>query len=227
MAVQPNFSAVAALVADPTRGRMLGVLMDGRARTATELALEGDVAPSTASAHLARLTSAGLVAVAKQGRHRYFRLASTEVAGAVEALMGLAVRSGLTTRRPGPRDPGLRRARVCYDHLAGEVAVRLLERLREERLMDGDDEALELTAVGQDWCHRVGIDLDALRAKRRPLCRPCLDWSERRTHLAGALGSALFARLLALRYARRATEGRGVVLAPQGEWFIEHLEAAR
>lgn len=222
----PDLAGIAALVGDPTRGRMLSALMDGRARTATELALEGGVTPSTASSHLARLTEAGLVALARQGRHRYYRIASPEVASAIEGLMGLAARRGLRVARAGPRDEALRRARVCYDHLAGEAGVRLLERLREEKLVRGSDEALELTDRGDAWCERVGIDLVALRAKRRRLCRACLDWSERRTHLAGALGSALLDRLFALRYARRARQSRAVILSPQGEAFVERPELA-
>jgi DNA-binding transcriptional ArsR family regulator len=205
--------------------------MDGRALTATELALEGGVTAPTASSHLARLTTAGLVAIARQGRHRYFRIAAPEVASTLEGLMGLASRdgSGATAAaiRTGPRDAGLRRARVCYDHLAGEAGVRLLERLRERHLLSGDDEAMVLTSRGEAWCERVGIDLEALNAKRRRLCRSCLDWSERRTHLAGALGAALLDRLFTLRYARRDTPGRAVILSPRGEAFVERLELAR
>lgn len=220
----PDFTAIAALVGDPTRGRILALLMDGRARTATELALHGNVTPPTASSHLRRLVDAGLLELAKQGRHRYFRIASPEVASVVEGMMGLAARGGLRTKRPGPRDDGLRRARACYDHLAGEVAVRLIERLRTEDLIGGDDEGLTLTMRGEDWCDRLGIDLAALRRNRRPLCRACLDWSERTSHLAGALGAAILDRLLASGGARRVPGGRAVVLAPRGESFIERPE---
>ena len=223
----PNVAAVAALLGDPTRGRMLAALMDGRARTATELALEGGVAASTASSHLAQLTAAGLLAIAPQGRHRYYRIGRPEVAATLESLMALAAPTASRTPRGGPRDAGLRRARVCYDHLAGEAAVRLLERLREQALVGGDDAALSLTDRGAAWCERIGIDLDGLQATRRRLCRPCLDWSERRAHLAGALGAALLDRLFALRYARRAAEGRAVTLSPRGEAFVERLELAR
>ena len=222
----PDIAAIAALVGDPTRGRMLLALMDGRALTATELALEGGVSASTASSHLARLTGARLLSIAKQGRHRYFRIATPEVAAAIEGLMHIAPRRAARHARPGPRDEGLRRARVCYDHLAGEVAVRLLQRLRERRVIAGDDEAMSLTTTGEAWCERVGIDVAALRARRRPLCRPCLDWSERRAHLAGAVGAALLDRMLALRYARRERDGRAVLLSPRGEAFVERLELA-
>lgn len=219
----PDFAAVAALVGDPTRGRMLTALMDGRARTATELALDGGVTPSTASSHLARLTAVGLLAVVPQGRHRYFRIASPDVAAMLEGLMGLAERHGLRARSTGPRDQALRRARVCYDHLAGEAGVRLHQRLRDEQLIGGHEEAPVLTARGEEWCERLRIDARASGSKRRPLCRACLDWSERRIHLGGALGSALLDRLFQLRYARRLPGSRAVALTPRGHAFVEHL----
>jgi DNA-binding transcriptional ArsR family regulator len=219
----PDIARTAALLGDPTRATMLAVLMDGRAHTATELALEAGVTASTASSHLARLTAGGVVEIAKQGRHRYFRIPTPEVAAAIEGLMNIAPRGERPAARPGPRDEGLRRARVCYDHLAGEAGVRLLERLREKEMISGGDEAMSLTGEGEAWCGRVGIDLAALRTRRRAICRSCLDWSERRTHLAGALGSALLDRLLALRHARREPGSRVVILSPRGEAFVEHL----
>lgn len=219
----PDIAAVAGVVADPTRARMLAALMDGRARTATELALEGGVAASTASSHLTRLRESGLVALASQGRHRYYRLAGTEVASALEGLMNLAPR-GRRAARPGPADQRLRHARVCYDHLAGEAGVALLERMRARRFISGTDEDLVLTPAGEAWCGRIGLDLTELRSHRRRLCRACLDWSERRTHLAGALGAALLERLFALRYATRERGGRRVLLSPRGEAFVNALE---
>jgi DNA-binding transcriptional ArsR family regulator len=223
----PNIAFIAALVADPTRAKMLALLMDGRAQTATELALEGGVTPSTASSHLARLTGAGLLTIASQGRHRYFRIAGADVARAIEGLMNIAPHSRARGALPGPRNQAMRLARVCYDHLAGEEGVRLLDRLRLEKLIAGDDDSLTLTARGEAWCGRIGVDLGALRATRRRLCRQCLDWSERRAHLAGALGAALLDRLFELRYARREPESRTVVLSPRGRSFVESLELAR
>jgi DNA-binding transcriptional ArsR family regulator len=218
----PDIAAIAALVSEPARARMLTVLMDGRARTATELALEGRVTPSTASSHLSRMTAAGLLAPARQGRHRYFGIASDEVAAALEGLMAIA-----PSRRAAPARPleeeAIRRARVCYDHLAGEAGVRLLHRMGQHRLIDGGGTELGLTAAGEEWCRRIGIDLAALRSRRRRLCRPCLDWSERRMHLAGSLGAALFARLVGLRHARRLPGSRAVALSSAGERFVERL----
>jgi DNA-binding transcriptional ArsR family regulator len=217
----PNLAAVARLVADPTRARMLTALMDGRALTATELALEGGVTASTASSHLSRLAADGIVTVARQGRHRYFRIAAPEVAAVLENLMSLTLRDAAPVRT-GPRQEELRRARVCYDHLAGSAAVRLLDRLREMGIVQGGGESVALTGEGESWCRAMGVDLDAMRARRRPLCRPCLDWSERRPHLAGALGAALLERMLAQGHARRVAGSRAVTLSPRGESFVEH-----
>jgi DNA-binding transcriptional ArsR family regulator len=218
----PDIAAVAALIGDTARARMLTALMGGRALTATELALEADIAPSTASSHLARLTEGGLVTLARQGRHRYFRIPGGEVAAMLEGLMGVA--SGRTRDAvPGPRDEGLRAARVCYDHLAGERAVRLLDALRRRRFVRASETAISLTSAGALWAEGLGIDIATLRARRRPLCRPCLDWSERRSHLAGAFGAALFDRFLALRYVSRDPVGRAVVFSRTGLRFVEEL----
>lgn len=216
-----ELARVAALLGDPARSRMLLMLMAGQARTASELALDGGVSPSTASSHLARLLEAGLVEVAQQGRHRYFRLTGPEIASAIEALMGAV--PDRPVRRAGPADPGLRRARVCYDHLAGELAVAWLQAMREHGHLAGVD-GLELTPSGEAWCLRVGLDLAALRSGRRPLCRACLDWSERRDHLAGALGAALLRSLLEAGRARRLPDSRVLRIDARGERWLTALD---
>jgi DNA-binding transcriptional ArsR family regulator len=220
---EPDIATVAALLGEPARARMLTALMEGRALTATELALEARVAPSTASSHLGRLLTSGLVTVARQGRHRYFRLAGEQVAAALEGLMALAPPQRLRARRPGPRDAGLRRARICYDHLAGELAVGLLARLQERELLRSGGRGIEVTPAGVVWLADLGVDVEVLRARRRPLCLPCLDWSERRFHLAGALGAALLERLLALRLLRRQPGSRAVAVSPRGEAFVASM----
>src|SRR5215813_8477980 len=187
----PNIAAVAALLGDPARANMLTALMHGRALTATELAQEAGVMLSTASGHLGKLQDAGIVDTEKQGRHRYFRLSGSDVASVLEGLMGVAARTGHMRVRTGPRDPELRRARVCYDHLAGDAAVRMYDHLQAAGMIAATAGALRLTRAGERFFSAVGIDLDAAANTRRPLCRACLDWSERRHHLAGALGAAL------------------------------------
>jgi DNA-binding transcriptional ArsR family regulator len=219
----PDLSVIASLLGEASRGAMLTALMDGRSLTATELALEAGVTPSTASSHLARLIDARLLAIEKQGRHRYYRIATAEVARVMETLMAFAPERKHAKVRVGPRDESLRRARVCYDHLAGEAGVRLLNRMRERKLLDGTDDELSLTTRGETWAKTFGIDLAALHERRRPLCRPCLDWSERRAHLAGALGAAILERLFRLRYARREPGSRAIALSARGEQFLDNL----
>jgi DNA-binding transcriptional ArsR family regulator len=217
MADGPNIARIAGLLGDTTRADVLSALMAGRALTATELANLANVSRPTMSGHLARLLAAGLVCVAPQGRHRYFRLAGEDVAGLIESLMGIAHRTGAVRLVTGPREPALRRARVCYDHLAGELGVMLYEALLRMRAFDAAPGGLALNRRGDAWFGRLGIDTQALAAQRRELCRPCMDWSERRQHLAGALGAALLLRLCELRWAKRARNSRVVSFSASGE----------
>ena len=211
----PRIASVAALIGDPARANMLTALMDGRALTARELAEAGGITPPTASGHLARLVEAGLLAVRSQGRHRYYRLSDSDVAEALEALMGLAQRTGAVPVRTGPRDAALREARLCYDHLAGERGVALFESLRARGLVEEEGELLQPTAAGRSWFAGLGIDLDGLDRRRRPLSRACLDWSERRAHLGGALGAALLATMIERGWLQRE-EGRVLRFTPAG-----------
>jgi DNA-binding transcriptional ArsR family regulator len=218
---EPRFDQISALLGDESRARILAMLMDGRAFTATELSTAGGVVPSTASSHLSQLREAGLIEVQKQGRHRYYRISDPEIARILESLMGLAGRKHAADLDVGPREAGLRYARVCYDHLAGEVAVHLYEQLQREGFIGMKDGEPFVTSRGEEWCMRLGIDLAGLRHNRRRLCRSCLDWSERRMHLAGALGAAILKRLLALRYVRRDPSGRVVHVTREGRRFLD------
>ncbi|HUR79663.1 MAG TPA: helix-turn-helix transcriptional regulator [Thermoanaerobaculia bacterium] len=207
---EPDLAALAALIGDPARARILMALMSGVALTATELAIEANVAPSTASSHLGKLTDAHIVELEKQGRHRYFRLADADIAEVLEELTGLAAQ--LPGTRRGPADPALRAARVCYDHLAGERGVWLLDTLRSRNVLTGRDGST-VSSHGEAFFTRFGIDLDTLAKSRRTLCRLCLDWSERRHHLGGALGAAILDRMFALKWARRELDSRAVVFS--------------
>lgn len=213
----PAIVGIAALIGDHARAEMLTALMADRALTATELAAIAGVTKQTASAHLAKLFEARLITVESQGRHRYFRLADRDVAGLLESLMGVAFRAGAVRLRTSPREPALRKARVCYDHLAGEVAVAIYERLRQQRWLALRDGGLEITASGHWKLHELGITTAELAGRRRILCKPCLDWSERREHLAGALGAALLARIFELDWARRVDGSRIIRFSPAGE----------
>ncbi|MBV8683005.1 MAG: winged helix-turn-helix transcriptional regulator [Caulobacteraceae bacterium] len=214
----PNIAGIAALIGDPARANVLTALIDGRALTVSELAQAAGVGLPTASGHLAKLAEAGLIEGERQGRHRYFRLSGPDVAQALEALMGLAERTGARRVRTGPREPALRQARACYDHLAGETAVAMFDALVARGVISADDEP-ELTASGEATFRALGVDLEVLKRSSRPLCRRCLDWSERRAHLGGALGAAILERLLATEMARRG-EGRHIHLTPAGMALI-------
>jgi len=213
----PSIARIAALIGDHARADVLTALMADRALTATELGAIAGVSKATMSAHLAKLLEAGLLQVEAQGRHRYYRLADPDVAQLLEALMGVAFRTGAVRARTGPREPALRRARVCYDHLAGEQGVRVYEAFVRQRWLAGEPASLLLTAQGRaaliDW----GLDVSGLQAGRRPLCRACLDWSERRHHLAGALGAALLQRMSDLGWAERQPGSRVVQFSAAGE----------
>ena len=198
----PVIAAVAALLGDPARANMLTALMDGRALTVSELAQAAGIALPTASGHVAKLEAARLLLGEKQGRHRYLRLSGPDVAHVLESLMGLAQRTGAVRVRTGPRDSALRAARVCYDHLAGEHSVGLMQALLRQRWVTGETE-LRVTEAGRGRLVSIGLDMDGVERGRRPVCRRCLDWSERRSHLGGALGAAVLAHVVAQRWARR------------------------
>src|SRR5215470_17682216 len=231
MASYAMFATVASLVGDPARAGMLHALMDGRALTASELAQVGRVTPQTASGHLTRMAAVGLLSLEKQGRHRYYRLASQAVAQMIESIMQVA--SGLEGKRPlfvGPRDVALRTARTCYDHLAGRLGVALTDALIAGGYAELASDAGVITEAGTAFLARVGIEVEALVARSRPtrvLCRPCLDWSERRPHLAGAVGAQLCAQSFARGWIRRIAGTRAVAITPKGyRVFREQFGAA-
>lgn len=210
----PDIARIAALVADPARSAMLLALMDGRALTATELATLAGVTRPTASSHLAKMVDGEVLAVEAQGRHRYFRLAGPHVAALIEALMNFSGHAA-PPPRTGPKDPALRKARVCYDHLAGEMGVALYDRMRADDWLAGP----ELGLTGRGWTRLAGIGLtpDSLPRSNRPPCRACLDWSMRRHHLAGRMGRLILGRIFALDWARRLPGSRIVGFTPEGE----------
>lgn len=226
-------SKTAALVGEPTRASMLGALLDGRALTAKELAEAAGVTAQTASDHLAQLTGAGLLAMERQGRHRYHRLASSAVAQMLESIMSVTADSatgGGRTRstRVGPRDIAMRRVRTCYDHLAGQLAVAMADRMVERGQIELSPDGGALTDEGARFLGGWGVDLDAasMRAARRGgrvFCRPCLDWSERRPHIAGALGAAVCATCFDKGWTRRIDGTRAVAVTPRGRPALSRI----
>jgi DNA-binding transcriptional ArsR family regulator len=217
MADGPNIVRIAALIGDNARAEVLSALMSDRALTAKELAGLAGVTKQTVSFHLGKLLDAGLLEVERQGRHRYFRLAGADVAELLESLMGLAGRTERERTWVGPRALELRRARICYDHLAGELGVQVFEKLVELGMLRQDQTGLWLTESGRAWFAGMGIDTDALGKLRRVFCKACLDWSERRHHLAGALGAALLLQITDRGWARRAVNSRAIIFTNRGE----------
>ena len=213
MKTGPDIARVASLVGDPARANMLSALMSGRALTASELAQEAGITPQTASSHLSKLEAGGLIEPEKQGRHRYYRLTGEDIAGLLEMLQGLAARVGHMRVRTGPKDPALRRARICYDHLAGDLGVQMLDSMKAQRLVRQKKQDIELTAEGERFLEKqLQISSEMLSHPRRPVCKACLDWSERRHHLAGTLGAAMMTRFAELKWAARdPTAGSRVV----------------
>jgi len=218
----PNIAAIAAMVGDPARANMLTALLNGAALTASELALEANVTKQTASSHLGKLEDAGLVAVEAQGRHRYYRLADADVAGLLETLMGVAARAKALRTRPGPK--ALRRARLCYDHLAGELGVSLFDAFIKNKWMTpGPEKTFALTRLGRVKVQTFGVDIEELEQGARPICRACLDWSVRRHHLAGALGAAILEQVFERNWAEQKRGSRVIEFTRIGEAGLKRV----
>lgn len=213
----PAIANVAALIGDPTRANILTALMAGKALTVSELAQEAGVTLQTTSAHLSKLFDGGMVAARKQGRHKYFELASPKVAETIEALMGLAADSGHLRTRTGPRDEALCAARRCYNHLAGSAGVQLYESMVWRGFLSIDASGLSLSPDGRAFAADLAINVDRLSAGRTPLCRECLDWSERKTHLAGSLGRALLDHMIEDKWVIHNPKSRVMTFTARGE----------
>ena len=215
-----DLAAIAALVGDPARANILCALLDGRALTAGELAYAARVSPQTTSGHLGKLATAHLVTAVQQGRHRYYRLAGPHVAAMLESIM--AVASVAPPRcRPIRIDARLRAARLCYDHIAGGLGVGLTDALTAHGHVELGADGGVLTPSGETFLHELGVDITEVRRSRRIFCKPCIDWSERRPHLAGAVGAALAKRLLALRWITRVRDSRALTVTPIGRMRLE------
>jgi DNA-binding transcriptional ArsR family regulator len=214
---QPSIAEVAALVGNPARANILSMLLDGRALTATELAYIGGVSPQTASGDLSRLTEGGLLVVHKQGRHSYFRLASPLIGQMLEGIMAVAAEAPAPRYRPRWRgDEALRLARTCYDHLAGRLGVALADALVERGYVVLGQDGGIVTAPGEAFFADFGIDLDQHGHGKRAFCRPCLDLSERRPHLAGTIGAALAKRGFEPGWIARLRDTRAVAISAKG-----------
>src|SRR5436309_7368587 len=217
MITGPLIAEIAGLVGEPARATMLSALLDGRALTATELACAARVTPQTASTHLAKLAEAGLVAPIRDGRYRYFRLASPRVAEMLDGIMAVALEHRPRYRPLSRHARELSAVRICYDHLAGRLSVDLTDSLITHEYIVVGDEAAEITQAGTRFLTEFGIDLSALNSTRRHFCRLCLDWTERRPHIAGAVGAALTKRCFDLGWTERMKHSGAVIVTASGK----------
>jgi DNA-binding transcriptional ArsR family regulator len=215
-ATQPSLAEVAALVGNPARANVLMALLDGRALTATELAYAAGVSPQTASG-LAKMTEGRLLSLTKQRRHSYYRLASPLIGRMLESIMAVAADGPSRYQARWRGGDALRMARTCYDHLAGRLGVALADALLERDHVALSDDGGMVTPAGEEFFVGFGINLREAGPSRRTFCRPCLDWSERRTHLAGAVGAALAARCFELDWISRVRDTRAVHVTDKGK----------
>ncbi len=223
----PDLSRLAATIGDASRIRMLTLLMEGRALTAKEMALGAGVEPATATAHLRRLLDDSLVTATSQGRHKYFRLAGEEIANLIEAMMLAAPKESVNRAMQTDMEP-IRRARYCYDHLAGSLGTALLSLMQSKKWLasnasDHFPKSLAVTAKGEKSLNAFGLDIPDISAKRRQFACTCLDWSERRDHLGGALGAALATRLTEMGWIMRKKHSRVVLITADGKLGLGQL----
>jgi DNA-binding transcriptional ArsR family regulator len=217
MIIGPLIAEIAALVGEPARATMLSALLDGRALTAGELAFAARVTPQTASTHLAKLTETGLLSVIREGRHRYFRLASPKVVEMLDGIVAVALENRPRYRPLSRQARELGKARICYDHLAGRLSVDLADFFTAHEYIVPSEDAAEITPAGTRFLTEFGIDVSALSSTRRHFCRLCLDWTERRPHIAGAVGAALTKRCFDLGWIERMKHSGAVIVTASGQ----------
>jgi len=215
--MEAQIGYVSSLIGDPVRSKVLWMLLDGRAYTATELAVAADTTPQNMSMHLSKLLQADLLKVEKQGRHRYYRFSRHEIAYSIEAMANLIPVENRRKLLSNPGNAAVRHCRTCYDHLAGRVGVALNESLLKQQLITAADNSYLLTTTGEEYFTGLGVSFEVLKKQKRALVKPCLDWSERKHHLAGSLGAALLQRMLELDWMRRMQHSRAVVVTAKGQ----------
>ncbi|MDR0268182.1 metalloregulator ArsR/SmtB family transcription factor [Paenibacillus sp.] len=217
MNANPNAAMVATLVSEASRAAILSVLLDGRFHPASELAYMAGIKPQTASFHLTKMVDANIVTVEKQGRHRYYGIQNHEVAQIMESLLSISPPVEIKSLKQASEDKSLRLARTCYDHLAGNLGVQLTDSLIKMGMICEENDHFTVTEKGEEFFTTLEIDLERIKKKRRSFSHKCLDWSERRYHLAGALGNALLERLLELHWVQRLPKTRAIKITPEGK----------
>ncbi|WP_090737142.1 helix-turn-helix transcriptional regulator [Paenibacillus sp. Mc5Re-14] len=217
MSTKSNVAMIASLVSEPSRAAILTALLDGRFHTASELAHMAGIKPQTASFHLAKMTEAQVVTVEKQGRHRYYGIQDPEVAQVMESLLSIAPPVPIKSFKQASENEAIRLARTCYDHVAGHLGVQIMSFFIQKGILSEDQDGLHITQQGEIFFADFQIDLKNTRQKRRSFSHKCLDWSERRHHLAGALGSALLDRLLELHWVEHLPTTRAIRITAEGK----------
>lgn len=223
MEVKSEIAGIAALIGESARATILWHLLSGESRPASELAFYANISAQNASAHLAKLVEAGLLIVESRGRHRYYHIAGPEVAHAMEAIAALAPSAKARTHLPRGQTLDLKYARTCYDHLAGRVAVEICDAMQEKGLLEANGEDFDVTPKGESWLHKMGIGINELRHQRRFFARLCPDWSERRPHLAGALGAALLEQMFRQGWIAKIRSSRAIRVTTKGKQELYDL----
>ncbi|WP_339293288.1 winged helix-turn-helix domain-containing protein [Paenibacillus sp. FSL W8-0187] len=217
MYANPNAALVASLVSDASRAAILTVLLDGRYHPASELAYMAKIKPQTASFHLSKMVAANLVTVEQQGRHRYYGIQNQEVAQVMETLLSITPSVEIRSLNQASETEAIRQARTCYDHLAGNLGIQLTNSLLSAGVISEVEDQYMVTEKGENFFKEFQIDLSRVKRQRRSFAHRCLDWSERRHHLAGALGHALLERLLELHWIQRVPRTRAIQITPEGK----------
>ncbi|WP_426483930.1 ArsR/SmtB family transcription factor [Flavobacterium sp. 2] len=215
--MEDQFIKTASLIGDPTRASILWALMDGRAFTATELAVSVNTSPQNISMHLGKLLDADLLRVEKQGRHKYYRFSNKEVAYALEAMASLVPKPEIPSKNKPEKYPPIKFCRTCYDHLAGKIGVALTDSLLEQNIIKENNNAFEISTEGKKWFSDFGINLEDAQKQKRIFLKPCLDWSERRNHIAGSVGTLLFNKMKNEDWLRKTENSRAIIVTAKGE----------
>ena len=214
--MEEQFVKIASLIGDPTRAVIMWTLLDGKAFTATELAIGANTSPQNISMHLAKLLDAGLLCVEKQGRHKYYRFSNKETAYAIEAMASL-IPPAAPQKKTSEKHSSIKHCRTCYDHLAGKIGVAVAESLLQQKIILDLDNKFEVSQEGTKWFSDFGINLDEIKKQRRLFLKPCLDWSERKNHIAGSLGASLLNKMIADDWLRRTKDSRAIQITGKGE----------
>jgi len=215
--MEDQFIKTASLIGDPTRASILWTLLDGRAFTATELAVAVNTSPQNISMHLGKLLDADLLCVEKQGRHKYYRFSNKEVAYALEGMANLVPKIKNSSNNKTEQYPPMKFCRTCYDHLAGKIGVALADSLLEQKIIVQANNVFEISSEGEKWFSDFGVNLEEAQKQKRIFLKPCLDWSERRNHIAGSVGALLMNRMLEQDWIRRTSNSRAIIITGKGE----------